>query len=357
MSKIIISSATLAQGGASRVCANLSAPLCDEFDTVILVTWSDRPQFYTIDKRVRWYCVEKEAGGTGELKRMKWFRRFVKKENPDLILSFLEPWNLRVLASTIGLGVKTIVAERTDPWIVNKYRVMQQFEKLMYSRADGILVQTQSIKKFFNGKLNKRTHIIYNPVNLPPEMVGKAITTPKKKRIVFVGRLVPVKNIDVLIKAFGFFTKAHPDYTLTIYGDGPLEDDLKALVTSLKLTDKVEIPGPSKTIHQDVLDAEMLCLVSKREGMSNTMIEAMTLGIPCICTKVSGAVDLIQDGVNGLLIDVGDVEGLAQKMDYIATHLENALRMGENASKVYEFLNKDLIYKEWLSYLKSFNRN
>ena len=354
MSKIIVSSATLAQGGASRVCANLSTPLCDAFDTVIFVTWSDRPQFYTIDNRVKWYCVEKEAGGTGELKRMLWFRRLIKSERPDLILSFLEPWNLRVLGCTIGLGVKTIVAERTDPWIVNKYWVMQEFEKLMYSRADGILVQTPSIQKFFNGGLKKRTHIIYNPVNLPPEMVGKAVVAPKKKRIVFVGRLVPVKNIEILIKAFEIFTKSHVDYSLTIYGDGPLEGELKALVSSLNLSEKVDIPGPSKTIHQDILDAEMLCLVSKREGMSNTMIEAMTLGIPCICTKVSGAVDLIKDGDNGLLVDIGDIEGLALKMDYIATHKEEALKMGENATKVYELLNKDRIFKEWLTYLKEF---
>ena len=335
------------------MCANLSTPLCDEFDTVVFVTWSDRPQFYTIDKRVIWYCVEKEAGSTGELKRMRWFRRLVKQERPDLILSFLEPWNLRVLTCTIGLGVKTIVAERTDPWIVNKYWVMQQFERIMYRRADGILVQTPSIQKYFNGKLNNRTHIIYNPVNLPQEMVGKALCVPKKKRVVFVGRLVSVKNIDLLVKAFGLFSPKHPDYTLTIYGDGPLEGEIKALVTSLGLADKVEIPGPSKTIHNDILDAEMLCLVSRREGMSNTMIEAMTLGLPCICTKVSGAVDLIKDGENGLLVDVGDIEGLTQKMFYIATHKEEAMKIGENATRVYEFLNKERIYKEWLTYLKS----
>jgi len=352
MSKIIVSSATLAQGGASRVCVNLLPPLCDEFDTVIFVTWCDRPQFYTLDKRAKWYCVERETGSTGELKRMQWFRRLVKQEKPDLILSFLEPWNLRVLSCTIGLGVKTIVAERTDPWIVNKCWAMQQFEKLIYSRADGILVQTPSIQKFFNGKLNNRTHIIFNPVNLSLEMVGKALSVPKKKRIVFVGRLVPVKNIDVLVKAFGLFSKEHPDYTLTIYGEGPLEGELNALLASLDLSDKVKLPGPSTTIHNEILDAEMLCLVSKREGMSNAMIESMTLGLPCICTKVSGAVDLIKDGENGLLVDVGDIEGLARKMEYIATHKDHAMKMGENATKVYEFLRKECIYKEWLTYLK-----
>lgn len=352
MSKIILSFATLAQGGASRVCANLSAPLCDTYDEVILVTWADKPQFYDYDHRAKWYCVEREAGGKNDLKRIQWFRSLVKREKPDLILSFLEPFNIRVLLCTMGLGLKTIVAERNDPKSVNKYWMMSQFEKLIYRRADKILVQTETVRKFFGGKLSERTHIIYNPVNLSKEMVGRALLTEKKKRIVSVARLMPQKNHDVLIKAFAKFSKSHPDYTLTIYGEGPLMNNLKLLAGSLGVGDKVSLPGPSKTIHQDILDAEMMCLVSQREGMSNAMIEAMCLGLPCICTKVSGAIDLIKDGTNGLLVDIGDVEQLVEKMNLLADQPALAKEIGKIASELYEILNKDRIYEEWMSYLK-----
>lgn len=151
MSKIIISFGTLGQGGASQVCANLSFPLCNEFDSVILITWADWPQFNEFDKRAQWYCVEKESGGTNEIKRMYWFRNFIKREKPDMILSFLEPWNIRVLVSTIGLGVKTVVAERNEPHSVNKYWIMDQIEKLIYRLSDGILVQTPTIKRLSKG--------------------------------------------------------------------------------------------------------------------------------------------------------------------------------------------------------------
>lgn len=353
MSKIVISFATLSQGGAARVCANLSTPFCDAYDSVILVTWTDKPQFYEYDHRAKWYCIEKEVSGSNDIKRMKWFRRFIKQEKPDIILSFLEPLNLRVLICTIGLGVKTIVAERTDPWIVNKYWIVQQLEKIVYRRANAILVQTPTIKRFFNGSLSSRTHIIYNPVNLSEDMVGAAVATPKKKRIVSIARLIADKNHDVLIKAFSKFLAFHPDYLLTIYGDGPLLDELQALAKSLNIGDKVFLPGPSKTIHKDILDAEMMCLVSNREGMSNSMIEAMTLGLPCICTKVSGAVDLIEDGINGFLVDIRDEEGLAEKMKYIADNQETARQIGKSATRVYQLLNKDSIYKEWVEFVKS----
>lgn len=353
MSKIILSFATLAQGGAARVCANLSYPLCDTYDEVILVTWADVPQFYEYDHRARWYNLTKEAGGASDIKRMRWFRELVKREKPDLILSFLEPFNIRVLLCTLGLGVKTIVAERNDPHGVNKYWVMEQFEKLVYRLADRILVQTETIKKFFDGALKERTHIIYNPVNLQKEMVGKALKTPKKKRIVSVARLMPQKNHDILIKAFAIFSKNHPDYTLTIYGNGPLGEDLKQLADSLGVGEKVSIPGASKNVHADILNAEMMCLVSQREGMSNSMIEAMCLGLPCICTKVSGAIDLIKDGENGLLVDIGDIDGLVERMNFVADNPEHARGIGQKASELYKILNKENINKEWIDFLKS----
>lgn len=353
MSKIILSFATLAQGGAARVCANLSSPLCDHFDDVILVTWADRPQFYEYDHRAKWFCVEKEVGGTNDLKRMGWFRSLVKREKPDLILSFLEPFNIRVLLCTMGLGVKTIVAERNDPRSVNKYWIVNQLEKLVYSRADIILVQTETIRTFFDGKLKDRTHIIYNPVNIASEMIGKALETPKRGRVVSVARLIPQKNHDVLIKAFALFVKKHPEYSLTIYGEGPLMDELKRLAVSQGVGDRVFLPGPSKTIHHDILDADMMCLVSDREGMSNAMIEAMCLGLPCICTKVSGAIDLINDGKNGLLVDIGDVDGLLNKMDFLASEKEKARLIGQEAKGLYELLNKERIYKEWIDFLKT----
>ena len=356
MSKIILSFATLTQGGAARVCANLSKPLCDNYDIVILVTWADRPQFYEYDNRAKWLCVEKEVG-KNDIKRMLWFRNLIKKEKPDLILSFLEPFNLRVLICTMGLGVKTIVAERNDPQSVNKYSFLSYLEKFVYRRAHGILVQTPTIQRFFDGKLKDRTHVIYNPVNIPTSMVGAALKTPKQKRIISVARLMPQKNHDILIKAFAKFQKNHQDYTLTIYGEGPLMENLKSLAESLGIGGKVFLPGPSKTVHQDILDAEMMCLVSVREGMSNAMIEAMCLGLPCICTKVSGAVDLITDGENGILVDIGDVNGLVQKMNELAYNKALSQNVGKKASELYQILNKEKINQEWISYLKAQSGN
>ena len=87
MSKLIVSGATLAAGGAERVLSVLSTPLADRYDTVIYVMWLDVPIFYDTDKRVRKVCIEKEVGSKSDIKKMLWFRKFIKKEQPDILLS------------------------------------------------------------------------------------------------------------------------------------------------------------------------------------------------------------------------------------------------------------------------------
>ena len=343
---------TLSSGGAERVLSNLSKPLADVFDSVTFVMWVDAPVFYKMDERVNIVSIQQEIGRSSELKRMLWFRHYVQTEKPDCILSFLEPINLRVLLATIGINVKKIVAERNDPHGVNKYWLMDQIEKLIYHQADKILVQTETIRTFFGGSLAKRTHIIYNPVNIPKEMVGKALLTPKKKRIVSVARLTQQKRHDVLIRAFAKFCKTHSDYCLTIYGEGPQRNELQKLVASLNVSDKVFLPGAIKTVHQEILDAEMFCLVSTREGMSNSMIEAMCLGLPCICTKVSGALDLIKHGENGLLIDIDNEESLCQQMCLVSDDKAYANRLGNQATQTYKILNSELISKQWVDFIE-----
>lgn len=79
----------------------------------------------------------------------------------------------------------------------------------------------------------------------------------------------------------------------------------------------------------------------------------LLLVLPCLCTKVSGAIDLIKDGENGILIDIGDINGLVKKMNELADDSDKARKIGEKASELYQILNKDRINKEWIDFLKS----
>lgn len=354
MSKLIISIASLGTGGAERVLSVLSSPLAEQFVEVQYVLWEGGKPFYPIDARVKIVSLPELSGKTGRYWQMMTFRRLIKCEKPDLLLSFLTPYNMLVLLSTIGLNQKIVVAERTDPRrLLSGGRAGLWLRDWLYCRADGILTQTEYAKSCYDEKFSGKTAVIYNPVMMNDSQVGVALGTKKEHLFVTAGRLEPVKDQTTMIEAFAAFHKNHPDYRLVIYGEGPMHETLQEQINGLGLQDAVILAGRANDLWNKIACAEAFLLTSEYEGMSNALIEAMCLGQPVISTKVAGATDLIQDGENGFLIDVKDSKTLADRMSRMADNLYLREQMGRNASEVYEQVRQDKICKQWIDYLKS----
>lgn len=352
MSKIIVSIGVLSQGGAERVVSVLSESLASNFDQVTYLTWIDTPDFYSLDPRIHRICVECESGSKSLIKKAIWFRKYIKRENPDLILSFLEPFNVLVCATMVGLKVPVIVANRNDPrWVWGDF-IHRNLRALAYKRADGNLCQTENNMNYFKGDLLQKSHVIYNPIFLPKGYVGKALLTPKKKRIVTVARLHWQKNLTMLIDSFEIFHKSHEKYELTIYGNGTLKSDLESYIEKKNLSDCIHLPGAQKDVWDIISDAECFVMSSWFEGMPNALLEAMCLGLPCVSTKVSGAVDLIKTGENGILVDSDDREAMAKAMSAVIDNKKQAEDLAVKATELYELLRKDKICNQWVDYLK-----
>ena len=103
-----------------------------------------------------------------------------------------------------------------------------------------------------------------------------------------------------------------------------------------------------------IIGASIFAMASNFEGMSNSLIEAMCLGLPCISTRVSGAVDLIKNDDNGLLVDIGNVNQLSIALSKLAENEEFRLKIGKNATRLYDFLNVDIVAQEWLKYISKY---
>lgn len=353
MTKIIVSMASLSAGGAARVLSVLSSSLADNFDEVHYVMWNEGKIFYPIDSRVKLVSLNNISKSKKRIKHIIEFRKYVKCENPDLILSFLTPFNMLVLTSTIGISKKIIVAERTDPKrILSGGRIMLKIRNLLYKRANGILTQTEYAKRCYDEKFDGKTKVIYNPITMSEEQVGRSLQTPSKKLMITVGRLEAVKDQSMMIDAFADFYKTHKDYRLEIFGEGPMRPKLETQIDRLGLQNCVSLCGHTRGVWDKMVDAECFLLTSLAEGMSNALIEAMCLGLPVISTKVSGSTDLIKDGENGLLIDIGDKEALLNRMYLLAGDPSLRERMGKEATKVYEQLREEKICKEWIEYLR-----
>lgn len=352
---IIVSTGTLLSGGAERVLSILSGPFASHYDKVIYLTWIDAPDFYPIDDRILRICVERECGSKNRIKQAIWFRNYVRHDRPTVVLSFLAPFNVLISFALLGIKTKLVVAERNDPRFVCNGFIQRNIRKFAYQMADGILEQTENNKLYFKGSLGRKTTVIPNPVLMPLDYVGKALSVDKKKLFVSVIRLTPQKNIELLLTAFKEFRKRHCGYSLAIYGEGPSRKAIEGRVRELGLSDSVFLPGAVKGVWDMIVGAEGFILPSLFEGMPNALMEAMCLGLPCISTKVSGAVDYIVDGENGLLISHNDSQAMAEAMDKIASDKQFADGLGRKASGLYERLRLETVKVQWLDYLDKIN--
>ena len=168
------------------------------------------------------------------------------------------------------------------------------------------------------GVRDEKIAIINNGVDLSEYSNLSKLTLGGDPKLLYVGRLAPIKGVDVLIKAFKIVHEQLPDSRLYLVGDGPEKDNLVSLANELGIYDSIDFIGyipPSETLYRYYITCQMLILPSHIENFPITLLEAMYLKTPVIATKIKGGVtELIKDEVNGLLVEPGNSIELAQSI-------------------------------------------
>jgi glycosyltransferase involved in cell wall biosynthesis len=155
---------------------------------------------------------------------------------------------------------------------------------------------------------------------------------PDKINIIFVGRLDPVKNIDILIRAMKILS-SRLNVQLLILGDGPQHDFLEQLTRDLHLSHCVRFIGPRRNVEQWLKSADIFVLPSKWEGLSLSALEAMAAGVPIVASRTAGLTDIIQNDKTGLLVPPGDVQGLSAAVSRLTSAPDLACRLARAAQE------------------------
>ena len=146
-----------------------------------------------------------------------------------------------------------------------------------------------------------------------------------------VGRLVPIKNIPLLLEAAALARQQDPDIRVVLVGDGELRDELEARSEALGLAGAVVFAGWRRDLASVYADLDAVVISSHNEGTPASLIEAMATGCPVIATRVGGVPDLIADGETGRLVPPGDREALAAALLAVFREPERTTRMAELA--------------------------
>lgn len=369
--KLSFVTANLGSGGAERVTSLLANQFCQKGYDVEIIFFRDRLIFYELDSRVKVVVIGEECHSNAMWRKVLWLRNYVEKTKPDVVIPFRVSVYCTTILSLLGLSVPIIASERIDPRIPDSYWTL--LRKILLPFVKHFVVQTNYIKSYYPKFIQKKTTVIPNPVrdevfSLPqPSLKGggdkryespggllaqganaeSSVRSQKLNRIISVGRLYPQKNQEMMIRAFAKVADDFPDWQLVIFGEGPLRAELESLVSSFKLQDRVLLPGRTENVVGELRKSKIFCLSSDYEGMSNSMIEAICVGLPIISTKVSGTEDLVKDGENGLLIEIGDENSMSRGMKRLIEDDNMMNKMSKNSCCSGKLFRLENIVEKW----------
>jgi glycosyltransferase involved in cell wall biosynthesis len=158
---------------------------------------------------------------------------------------------------------------------------------------------------------------------------------PDKKTVIYTGRLSTEKGIDFLVRSFSRVNQSL-DCQLIIIADGPQKKKIEEVIDSSDLPGRVLIIPAVEDVTPFLMAADVFILPSQFEGLSNALLEAMACSLPVISTRVGGSIDIIDEGINGVLVEYNNVDQLSQAISRVLSDPELAVKLGENARKTIE---------------------
>lgn len=345
--KLTFVTSTLHAGGSERVMSLLANTFAQKGYEVEIVCINKHLVFYPIDEKVKVWFAEDEVKSLSILKKVLWLRNHIKNDRPDVVIAFMLEVYCVTLASLIGVSVPVISSERIDPHFFGRAKGLLRW--LLLRRTTHLVVQTVRIKDFYSAKLQSRTTIIPNPVT---DKVFSLTPTLKQKRIIAVGRLAYQKNYPMMFRAFAKVHHDFPDWQLVVYGNGPQKDEIRGVIERLGMEGHIILAGKSDHVVEEMNKSSLFVMSSDYEGMSNALLEAVCVGLPVISTDVSGARDLITEGVNGYIVPVGNERALTLALSSMLSSPEKMDEMGRQSKALAPRFREEQIVGQWEELIK-----
>lgn len=354
MKKVVFVTGSLSDGGAEKVMSILASKCADMGNEVTLVVLRNKKIVYPVSSNVNLIHFN-FSGKMSVIKKIRELHKVLKEARAQAVIPFLSEISLYTLIANIGVGTKYIFSVRADPNISMKGHPLKtrishfiMYSLKVHEKADWTVFQTPDAQAYFPERVQRKSSVIANPLNT--ELLPQRFEGIRKPRIVAAGRFSDEKNFELLLNAFSKFVKIHPEYSLELYGEGSLRTKYQEMLSDLQIEGKVSMPGFVSDLQSRMYDAAMYVSTSNHEGISNSMLEALGMGVPSIVTDcpVGGARMFVKTGENGILIPMNDEEALIKAMEKISENDEFARTISINATKIREDLSAERICEQWL---------
>ena len=341
-------------GGVERVLIDKMNYFVKHNYQVILVTYQqgDHPMAFKLDEHVkhidtnnRFVTLYRYRGIRKYIERIRMLKSF--KDNLQQVVDIEKP-NYIITTTYLHYCYNTIPKIKTNAKLlieshissaIYKYekrtiwgKILNYFEycnlKKQIEKFDVLVTLTQGDAEEWSRVANKikviPNLVTYYPIELPPKQT--------KHRIISVGRLHNQKGYDMLIKAFSLISSRCLEWNVELFGEGDLRNYLNSKIIEYGLENRIRINNPSSNIYREYLNSDFFVMSSRYEGLPLVLIEAMSCGIPCVSFRCKyGPEDIITTNHDGILVENGNVNDLADKILWMCNHEKERIEMGNEA--------------------------
>jgi glycosyltransferase involved in cell wall biosynthesis len=234
------------------------------------------------------------------------------------------------------LGYPDALVER---WLIDAAR-----------RFDIIVTMGNSGRDYFASH-NPRGRVVVVPGGFDDGLFSPRLGAEAKYDLILVGRLSPVKRVDMLIRTVASLRDAGMTLTAVIVGDGPSRGQLEQLSTELGTTQQVEFVGYRDDVHVFLQRSSVFVLTSESEGLSQAMVQGMLCALPAVVTNVGDLRDLVDHGVSGFLIDEPHEQQLRSALQWLFEVPSRVLVLGKAARERALELSISNVTRQWERHL------
>jgi len=358
--KILVVIPSLRRGGAERTVALITREWAGDHDVVIAV-FNARDQAFPAAETARTVDLKCAASrsivgkATTAITRIRRLTALIQNERPDHIISFMESANFPVIFACLGARRlrDLTISVRNNPMMFPAYYrllipILYRWPGRIVTGSDGV---RRALIDEFRVSADKCT-AIPNPIDTDAIRKAASLPTsgrlPDKPFVLGVGRLVPQKGFDLLIKAF-CRSKAASDHALVILGEGPERERLTRLIRDLRVEDKVRLPGSMASPPPYMRAARCFVLSSRWEGWPNVVMEAMACGCPVIAFECPyGPSEIVKDGESGVLVRPEDIDALAGALDRVVLNEDLRADLARRGRERVAKFDDAVVARRWL---------
>ena len=337
--KVMLLVPTLDQSGAEKQLVLLACRLPpDEFDVhVVAMTRSGPLAKELADHGVRLTVLGK-----------KWkfdpftfwrLRKLIQSEQPDILHTWLFAANAYarlIVGRRMSHRLKIVVSERcVDVW---KSGWQLWLDQKLIGRTDRLIGNSHAVAEFYRsiGYPDDIVRVIHNGISIPEnvttdrEALLAELEIPVGSPVIgFIGRMARQKRGEDIVFAMALVAILRPDAHLLMIGEGPERDKLMKFARDIGIDNLVRFTGHRADAAKFLSVMDVFWLASDFEGLSNSLMEAMAAGVPCIASDIPPNRELVVDGETGFLVRVGDRVGFQQFTDRLLSDAELARRLGD----------------------------